>query len=152
MKNVNLSKPIEIAPDTFWIGHYLPNISLQCHTYLIRKGNESAIIDPGGIATFPYVLQKMTQLIKLGDVKYLILSHQDPDIVGCVPMLENVLPPRENRLIVTHWRTFTLLRYLSLKTHFYLIDNNGWKLKLPDRTLEFVFTPYASLCRIILHL
>ena len=143
MESLDFSKPIEIAEDIFWIGYKVPNDPFQCHAYLIKNGEESVLIDPGSMITFPVVLEKLFSLVKLRDIKYIVMHHQDPDIVGCYNTLESIMPKREDRRIVTHWRAYMLLKHYQWKTPFFLIDKEGWKLKAGDRELEFVFTPYA---------
>ena len=141
--SLDLSQPIEIAEDVFWIGYVVPNDPFQCHVYLIRNGTESILIDPGSMITFPVVLEKIFKLTTLRNIKYIIMHHQDPDIVGCYSTLESLFPKNHERYVVTHWRTKTLLKHYMWKTPFYLIDRHDWKLKAGDRELEFVFTPYA---------
>jgi len=139
---MDFSKPIEIAPDVYWIGYVIPDDPFQCHVYLIKNGSESILIDPGSMITFPVVLEKLTSLVELKDIKYIIMHHQDPDIVGCYSTFEKIMPKGE-RYIVTHWRTEMLLKHYMWDTPFYLIDQHNWKLKAGKRELEFVFTPYA---------
>jgi two-component system cell cycle response regulator len=139
---VDYSKPIEIAENIFWVGYVIPDDPFQCHVYLIDNGDESILIDPGSMITFPVVLEKITSILPLRNIKYIIMHHQDPDIVGCYSTLEQLFPKGE-RYIVTHWRTQMLLKHYMWKTPFYLVDENDWKLKAGERELEFVFTPYA---------
>ena len=139
---MDFSKPIEIAPDVYWVGYVIPDDPFQCHVYLIKDGSESILIDPGSMITFPVVLEKITSIVSLKDIKYIIMHHQDPDIVGCYSTLEKIMPKAE-RYIVTHWRTEMLLKHYMWETPFYLIDTHNWKLKAGKRELEFVFTPYA---------
>ena len=139
---MDYTKPIEIAENIYWVGYVIPDDPFQCHVYLIKNGNESILIDPGSMITFPVVLEKITSLISLREIKYIIMHHQDPDIVGCYSTFEKIIPKGE-RYIVTHWRTEMLLKHYMWETPFYLIDNHNWKLKAGDRELEFVFTPYA---------
>jgi len=138
---VDLKKPVEIAEETFWVGHYIESDIFQCHTYLIRNGKESVLIDPGSLITFKETLRKVKYLVDLGDIKYIVCHHQDPDVVACLPELEKVLPEKE-RYIVTHWRTYFLLKHYNLLTPFYLVDQHGFKLSLGDRELQFILTPY----------
>ena len=142
MSSVDYGKPIEIADNVFWVGYVIPNDPFQCHVYVIRNGSESILIDPGSMITFPVVLEKIYKVLDLRDIKYIIMHHQDPDIVSCYSVLESIMPPRE-RFIVTHQRTHVLLKHYQWKTPFYLIDQHDWKLTAGDRELEFVFTPYA---------
>jgi len=139
---MDYSKAIEIATNIYWVGYVIPNDPFQCHVYLIKNGNESILIDPGSMITFPVVLEKVTSVIPLRNIKYIIMHHQDPDIVSCFSTLESIFPKGE-RYIVTHWRTEMLLKHYQWKTPFYLIDQNDWKLKAGEREFEFIFTPYA---------
>jgi len=139
---MDYSKAIEIAPNIYWVGYVIPDDPFQCHVYLIKNKDESILIDPGSMITFPVVLEKITSIMPLRDIKYIIMHHQDPDIVGCYSTLETLFPKGE-RYVVTHWRTEMLLKHYQWKTPFYLIDKNDWKLKAGNRELEFVFTPYA---------
>jgi len=139
---MDYSKAIEIAPNIYWVGYVIPDDPFQCHVYLIKNGDESILIDPGSMITFPVVLEKITSIMPLRDIKYIIMHHQDPDIVGCFSTLETLFPKGE-RYVVTHWRTEMLLKHYQWKTPFYLVDKNDWKLIAGSRELEFVFTPYA---------
>ncbi len=139
---MDYSKPVEIAENIFWVGYVIPDDPFQCHVYLIKNGDESILIDPGSMITFPVSLEKITSILPLRDIKYIIMHHQDPDIVSCYSTLETLFPKGE-RYIVTHWRTQMLLKHYQWKTPFYLVDGNDWKLKAGERELEFIFTPYA---------
>ena len=139
---LDLTQPIEIADNVFWIGYVVPDDPFQCHVYLIRNGAESILIDPGSMITFPVVLEKIFKLTTLDKIKYIIFHHQDPDIVGCFSTLESLFPKGE-RYIVTHWRAKVLLNHYQWKTPFYLVDKNDWRLKAGDKELDFIFTPYA---------
>lgn len=142
MKNFDLTKPIEIAENVFWVGHYIKNDFFQCHPYLIRNGRESILIDPGSLITFEETLRKVKYLVDLKDIKYIVCHHQDPDLTACLPNLEKTLPAGE-RYIVTHWRTYFLLKHYNLLTPFYLVDQHEFKLKLESgRELQFILTPY----------
>ena len=138
----DLSKPLEIAEDIFWVGYVIPNDPFQCHVYLIRNGEESILIDPGSELVLPVVLEKISYVLPLRDIKYIVMHHQDPDITGSWSMFEKLFPQGE-RYIITHWRTQALLKHYNWKTPFYLVDRNEWRLKAGDRNLEFIFTPYA---------
>ncbi len=141
--NIDYSKPIEIAEDIFWVGYKIPNDPFQCHVYLIKNEDESVLIDPGSMITFPTTIDKITSIIPLKNIKYIICHHQDPDITGCVSTLEKLIH-RKDKFIVTHWRAQALLKHYQWETPFYLVEKNKWRLILKNnRILDFVFTPYA---------
>jgi len=140
---LDYSKPIEIAEDIYWVGYKIPNDPFQCHVYLIKNGDESVLIDPGSMITFPVTMEKITRITPLSNIKYIVCHHQDPDITGCISTLEKLIP-RKDKFIVTHWRAQALLKHYQWETPFYLIEKNKWRLLLKNgRVLDFIFTPYA---------
>ncbi len=50
--------------------------------YLVIDGNEGALIEPGGFFVFSRVLKNVSSLIPPTQLKYLMYSHQDPDVVA----------------------------------------------------------------------
>jgi len=49
---------------------------------LIHNGNESILLDPGGHKVHYEVMNEVSGLFPLNELKYLFFSHQDPDIVA----------------------------------------------------------------------
>ncbi len=140
---IDYSKPIEIAEDIFWVGYKIPNDPFQCDVYLIKNEDESVLIDPGSMITFSTTIDKITSIIPLKNIKYVVCHHQDPDITGCVSTLEKLIN-RKDKFIVTHWRAQALLKHYQWETPFYHIEENKWRLILKNnRILDFIFTPYA---------
>ncbi|WP_064603105.1 diguanylate cyclase [Photobacterium sp. J15] len=133
---------IEIAPRVWWVGHVQDDDPFQCHVYLIEQGDESVLIDPGSKLTFANTLRKINEVIPFTSIKYFICQHQDPDITGAIPLIEQLLC-RKDAVIVTHWRTKMLLKHYGFDIPFWLIEEHDWQLPLADRTLNFCFTPYA---------
>ncbi len=138
---MDIDNPIEIADNIFWVGTNIPDDQFQCHVYLIRNGDDSILIDPGSRITYNITKRKIEKLIELEQIKYLICHHQDPDIVGCIDYLLNDMGNTQPYLI-THWRAWALLKHCNWNVKLYEIEEHGWKLKLDDRTLKFIFTPY----------
>jgi len=133
--------PIEIAPNIWWVGHILENDPFQCHVYLINNGNESILFDPGSKLTWPYTRKKILQLMPLENIKYIICHHQDPDITAGIGDMLNEIGT-ENRMLVTHWRTYELLEHYDWGIDFYEIQDNSWQLQAGNKILKFIFTPY----------
>ncbi len=141
-KEDNIYKnPVEIAPNIWWVGYVLPDDPFQCHVYLIENGENSVLIDPGSKLTWEVTRKKISRVIPLKNIKYIICHHQDPDITSCVSDLLNEIGTKD-RYIVTHWRSATLLKHYNWGIDFYEVDQNGWVLNAGGREIEFVFTPY----------
>jgi diguanylate cyclase (GGDEF)-like protein len=142
LRDADCSGPVEIAERVWWVGHVLPDDPFQCHVYLLEQDHESVLFDPGSRLTFPGTLAKIEQVIPFTRIRYFVCHHQDPDITAALPLID-AMNGREDAVVVTHWRAHALLRHYGLKMPFWLIDQNGWRLPLRDRELEFIFTPYA---------
>ncbi|NPA15015.1 MAG: diguanylate cyclase [Deferribacteres bacterium] len=139
---LDVSGPVEIAPEVFWVGSHIKGDIFQCHNYLIRDGSESILIDPGSLITFKESLKKIKYLVDLRDIKYFICHHQDPDVTASLPKIAEVFP-RTEKFIVTHWRTYFLLKHYNLPFPFYLVDQHDYELVLSSgRRLKFILTPY----------
>lgn len=142
LEKIDISHAVEIAPRVWWVGHVHENDDFQCHTYLIEQGENSVLIDPGSKVTFSHTLRKINDVIPFSSIKYFICQHQDPDITGAMPLVDQLVF-RQDAVVVTHGRAKNLLRYYGFHIPFFTIEDNDWRLELEDRTLEFCFTPYA---------
>ncbi len=49
---------------------------------LIHSGNESILLDPGGHKVHYDLMNEVSALVPMQELKYLFFSHQDPDIVA----------------------------------------------------------------------
>ena len=141
MHDIDTQHAVEIAHRVWWVGHYLPGDKFQCHVYLIENGDQSVLIDPGSQLTFDGTLRKIEEVMPFSQIRYFICHHQDPDVAGAMSLVEQKIE-REDCLLITHWRVAALLKHYALITPFWLIEENGWKLELGSRTLQFLFTPY----------
>jgi len=55
---------------------------VRSNQYLIRHDQAGVLLDPGGFGVMPRVLAEMLRHIDEDGIRAIILSHQDPDIVG----------------------------------------------------------------------
>ncbi|MBK1720159.1 diguanylate cyclase [Thiocystis violacea] len=142
LAGADTTRALEIAPRVWWVGHILEDDIFQCHVYLIEQGDQSVLIDPGSLLTFPATLEKIEEVIPFANIRYFVCHHQDPDIAASLPMID-ALVRRPDAVVVTHWRAQALLKHYGIKMPFWLVDQNDWRLALEDRELRFIFTPYA---------
>lgn len=133
---------LEIAPRIWWVGHLLDDDVFQCHVYLIEQGDQSVLVDPGSVLTFGRTREKIEEIVPFSSIRYFVCQHQDPDIAASLPAID-ALVERPDAVVVTHWRTQTLLKHYGIRLPFWMVDQHDWRLPLEDRELAFVFTPYA---------
>ena len=65
-----------LLPD---FGH---GLAVQANQHLIIHDREGMILDPGGHKVYNRVLSETSFLLSGGKLRYLFLSHQDPDIIA----------------------------------------------------------------------
>lgn len=137
---MSTSNTVEIAKGIYWVGGSGQDGGLHCNPYLIVDGDEAVLIDPGSVLDFEYVFENVCSIVSLEKVKYVILHHQDPDFCASVPLFEQ---KGANFKVVTHWRTQTLVKYYGIKSDYYIVNKNEFRLVLNSgRVLSFVQTPY----------
>jgi flavorubredoxin len=51
---------------------------------VIHNGNEAILLDPGGYKIHYELINELSSLMPINNLKYLFFSHQDPDIVAAV--------------------------------------------------------------------
>ena len=138
----NRDKPIQIGEKVWWVGARLIDDTFQCHAYFIDNGDNSVLIDPGSYLTIDSTIEKIRQISTLNSIKYLVCHHPDPDVAASLPYLSEKLT-REDILVVTEWRAKALLKHYDHRFEYYLVEENNWAVQLgPDRTLQFLLTPY----------
>ena len=139
---LDTSRPIELAPRIWWVGALLPGDQFQCHVYLVEQGDQSVLIDPGSALIADVVVHKVDEVVGVENLRWLVCSHSDPDIISAMPKLvARGLHPEA--AIVTHWRDKALIRHFGVDLPYWLVEEHDWKLQLEDRALRFLFTPYA---------
>ncbi len=131
---------IELKSDTFHVGDVEMHNGLDCNPYLLIDGDEAVLFDPGSKLDFKQVLENITSLVSLDQIKYVVVHHEDPDFCSQIPLLEEV---GLNVEVVTSWRTMTLIQYYDIKSPYYLIEEHENRLTFGnDRVIEFIPTPY----------
>ena len=139
----NFKDAINIAHNIYWIGMYLENDPFQCHPYFIENGDESILIDPGSMLEFDETVKKVKSISNFKSIKYIVLHHQDPDLVAAVPEIEKLIA-RDDLLIVTHSRMSLLIKHYLITSNYYEIDKNDNKLITSNGfRLDFLTTPYC---------
>ncbi len=137
---IDMSKPVELAENIFWVGVYDQSQIIQCHSYLIVDGDEAVLIDPGSVPNFEQTYEKVAKIVPIEKIRYIVVGHQDPDVCASIPLFE-----REGFVgeVVTHWRTTVLLPSYGIKSKYYPLDQNQYRLRLASgRTIDFIHTPY----------
>ena len=57
---------------------------VETNQHIIQHKDEAILLDPGGHKIFSKLLGELGQIMPMQQLKYIFLSHQDPDIVAAV--------------------------------------------------------------------
>ncbi|WP_297504772.1 MBL fold metallo-hydrolase [Thermococcus sp.] len=95
--------------------------------YLVIDRNEAALIEPGGFFVFSRVLRNVSSVISPTQIKYLMYSHQDPDVVAGLNLWFEYAPLA--KLVISElW-----VRFIP---HMAILSA-GRTVGIPDRGMEF---------------
>ena len=139
-------RPIEIAPNIFWVGYYETEAHLACNPYLIRNGARAVLIDGGSRPDFPAVMMKILQAgISPENLQALIYQHFDPDLCGSMPHLLDISENPDIEIFTEKRNTTFINHYLERDQQKFMrtIDHIGNLYHLGNRELRFINTPYA---------
>jgi len=56
--------------------------AIRSNQYLIVHGESGVLLDPGGFGIMPRVVTELLRYVKPSQLEAIVLSHQDPDIMG----------------------------------------------------------------------
>lgn len=65
---------------------------IDSNQYMIKAGNRSLLMDPGGIEVFASMFTAVLNYTSLEEITDLFASHQDPDIVSSLGLWDQALP------------------------------------------------------------
>ena len=110
---------------------------VRSNQYLVLHKGAGVLLDPGGFGVMPSVLTEMLRHVAPDSVRAIILSHQDPDIVGG---LATWLELTEARVYVSKiWTRF--LPHVGIKTteRFVSVPDEGMRCQIaPDFELQLL--------------
>jgi class 3 adenylate cyclase len=143
MDRLDDKNAIEITDDIWWVGFADYEAGFSNNPYLLVDGEEGVFFDPGpGHPVFrDMILNKIGQVIDPERIKYIVVHHQDPDLCGLIPFLENVLHP--DVTIIAHPRTALFIPYYGVRRNILPVGDGDVLQLRSGRTITFYHTPYV---------
>lgn len=107
-----------------------PASAVQANQYLIIHNDEAMLLDPGGHKVQSKLYADIATLIPPNQIKYIFLSHQDPDIVASINYW--MMTTQSNAIISKLWTRFLPHFGLDSKLEGRVIpvDDRGTKITL----------------------
>lgn len=135
-------KAVEVADKIWWVGFADYEVGFCNNPYLMVDGDEAVLFDPGpGHPIFrDLIIGKIKQVINPEKIKYIIVHHQDPDLCGLIPLIENILHP--DVTVLCHSRAALFVPYYGTRKGILPIcDEDVFRLK-SGREIKFYHMPY----------
>jgi flavorubredoxin len=140
---------IQIAEKSFWVGK-VDDRKVPFHRLILEKGTTyncylletemPTLIDTVDIAFGGEFVKKLSDIIDLSTLRYVVINHVEPDHSGALPALMN---KAKNAVIVTTEKAKELLNGMyKLHDREYHIIKDGDTLDIGGKTLKFFETPY----------
>lgn len=110
---------------------------IRSNQYLLQHGSDGVLLDPGGFGVMPRVLAEMMRYLGPESLKAIVLSHQDPDIVGG---LTTWLELTEAPVYISHVWTRFLPHYGIYGMHRFVgVPDAGMQLEpAPDFRIDLL--------------
>ncbi len=137
---IDLSKPVLLRDNLWWVGTDDIHDGLQCNSYLMVHEGNGILFEPGNAGTGKVVLEKVLSIIPIENLEAIVLSHQDPDLCMAVPFFEKA---GFDGVLCCHERAAMIIIYYGFKSPFYLVNHHDYRYMMRSGyALEFLFTPY----------
>ena len=149
---MNTKKPIEIAPDIYFIGAFDPDIRTfdiimktangsSYNAYLIKTSEGVIIVDTVKLEFQDEFFEKVEALCSYDEIKYVILHHLEPDHAGAIPELMNRV--NDDVKVLISPQATAMLKSITRRENidFETVWTNK-NLKLGEKTIRFLTTPY----------
>jgi flavorubredoxin len=109
------------------------------NSYIVQGSEKTAIIDTVDPSKTNVLLNNLDELnLK---IDYIVANHGEQDHSGSIP---NILEKHPDALIITNPKCKELLNYfLLIPEDKFITVEDGEKISLGDKTLEFIYTPWV---------
>jgi glyoxylase-like metal-dependent hydrolase (beta-lactamase superfamily II) len=140
MNEPTLFEPRIVAPDTTSITAYfpLPGLGILPINAFLIQAQEPVLVDTGLAAMGQQFRDQLYRQIEPADIKWIWISHADPDHVG---NLKDILNDAPNARIVTSYMGMGKMGLLGIPLDRVYLINPGQSLDVGDRKLLAVTPP-----------
>ena len=120
----------------FWLGieEADEEKGILTNQYMIVDNGEAALLDPGGYFIFERVAKNVISQIDPMKIKYILYSHQDPDVLGTINLWYEEAP-NAKMVISSLWVRFVPHLAVTGASRIVEIPDEGTRLKLGNSAI-----------------
>lgn len=113
-----------------------PEAYISANHYLIINGDEAILVDPGSHMAYDDLIDAVGRHINIKNIKYIFLSHQDPDVSDSLPQWAictkaQFIVSKIWKCFLSHYGIFDFSRIIGLEDH-------GQKIKFGNAHIELL--------------
>jgi len=117
-----------------------PEQIVDTNQFMIISGDQSIILDPGGVELFAPMLAAALKYVSIDKITHLFASHQDPDIISSLGLWDQVLPDAKLHCPYL-WEGF--VRHFGMQNIEYAaIKDSGDTVRIGNIDLQFIPAHY----------
>lgn len=142
-------KSLKLKENIHWIGALDPDLRLfdiimhtefgtTYNSYVVKGSEKIAIIETVKVKFFDEYLEKLSKIIDVTDIDYIVVDHTEPDHAGSVAKLLELNPTAK---IVGSPTGLSFMKNVSNKEFDSIPVGTGDTLSLGDKTLRFFSVP-----------
>lgn len=142
-------KTKQLKDDLYWVGNQDPELRIfdilmvteygTSYNSYVLKGSEKSVVFEASKAKFTEAyLDKLTEIIPLEKIDYIILSHSEPDHSGTI---EKMLELNPGLKVVGTSAAINFMKEICNRDFAGVIVKEGDTLSLGNKTLKFIMAP-----------
>jgi flavorubredoxin len=117
-----------------------PEQIIDTNQFMIISGDQSIILDPGGVELFAPMLAAALKYVSIDKITHLFASHQDPDIISSLGLWDQVLP---NAKLHSPYIWEGFVRHFGMQNIEYAaIKDSGDSIRIGNIELQFIPAHY----------
>ena len=118
--------------------------AVETNQVVIADNQEAVLLDPGGRASFNTLVSKINNIVPLARIKYILFTHQDPDVAGAAASW-GITVPGAKLLVASIWTRFIPHMFppdSKIVDKIQPIPDEGMQLRLGDSELSIIPAHY----------
>lgn len=142
-------KTKQLKNDLFWVGTQDPDLRVfdilmytefgtSYNSYVLKGTEKNVVFETSKVKFADQYLEKLTEIIPLEEIDYIIVSHTEPDHSGTIEKLLDLNP--KIKLVGTS-PAMNFMKEICNKDFTSVIVKDGDKLSLGNKTLKFIMAP-----------
>lgn len=141
---------LKIKEDVYFVGVQDPDLDIfdivmvtefgtSYNAYLVKGRDKTVLIETVKENFFDEYLQKIQDIVQLGEIDYLIMNHTEPDHAGSLAMLLDKIP---GLTVLGSATALDFLKEITNRTFKSQAVEHDEELDLGGKTLRFISAPF----------